>query len=501
MTPVSARGPLLRLILAIGLIGGLVGASECAAQASPPNIVLIVADDLGYGDLGSYGQETIQTPHLDRMAREGLRFTQFYAGSTVCAPSRSVLMTGLHTGHTPIRGNEEVFPIGQAPLPDSARTVAEVLSGAGYHTGAFGKWGLGAPDTEGMPTEQGFDAFFGYLGQRRAHFYWPEFLFAASKGEAARRVPLEGNAVEDNPEEHPGSGPPTQRGTYSHDAIMERALSFIEQSAEQEQPFFAYLPATIPHAALTVPERALAPYTDADGNSIFEETPFEGGHYTAQPMPKAAYAAMISHLDASVGQVMERLTELGVAENTIVLFTSDNGPHEEGGYDPEVFNSNGPLRGIKRDLYEGGIRVPLIAWGPGGRVPSGQTSDYVGYFGDFLATFAELAGADVPKPNDSVSMVPVLTGRAAQQQTHDYLYWEFHGRGGRKAVRQGSWKAVQYDMGEHPDAPVELYDLAADPGEEQNVASQHPDVVREMKHLMDTSHTESPLFDFGQQAY
>ncbi len=473
--------------LGLGLLGILFFAVGCEApdsespDAPRPNIVLIVADDLGYGDLGSYGQQQIQTPHLDRMAREGLRFTQFYAGSTVCAPSRSVLMTGQHTGRTPIRGNNPVLPIGQKPLPDTAITVAEVLQNAGYRTGAFGKWGLGAPGTEGVPHRQGFDSFFGYNDQRRAHFYWPEFLFRSNR-DSLWRVPLEGNKVNGNPERHPGSGPPVEKGTYSHDAIMDRAISFIDAQSQAEQPFFAYLPVTIPHAALSVPEAALDPYTDEDGNSIFDETPHTGGHYTDQSMPKATYAAMVTHLDQGVGRILDRLEAQGVAENTLVLFTSDNGPHAEGGYDPSYFNSNGDLRGFKRDLYEGGIRVPQIAWWPG-HVEAGTTTDLPSYFPDYMATFATLAGTEPPEEIESFSLVPTLRGEPTSETTREALYWEFKDQ---QAVRSGRWKAVRQPLGS---GTVELYDLNADPDESDDVAEAHPEVVQQMEDRMDAAHT------------
>jgi arylsulfatase A-like enzyme len=393
-------------------------------------------------------------------------------------------MTGQHTGRTPIRGNEEVHPIGQQPLPDSSVTVAEVLRDAGYTTGAFGKWGLGAPGSEGVPHRQGFDRFFGYIGQRRAHFYWPEFLFESTE-DSLRRVPLEGNRVNDTSTPdfpHPGSGPPLERGTYSHDAIMERALSFIDEQAESDRPFFAYLPITIPHASVVAPDSAFAPYLDADGNSIFDEEPFPGDHYTEQPMPKAAYAAMVTHMDRGVGRILDRLASRGIDENTLVLFTSDNGPHGEGGYQPEYFDSNGSLRGMKRDLYEGGIRVPQIAWWPG-RVEAGTTTDVPSYFGDYLRTFADLAGASAPDAIQSISLVPTLLGDTTQQATHDYLYWAFQGQ---QAVRQGRWKAVRDSIGGGPTA---LYDLDADPGESTDVADAHPDVVERLTGLMDEAHT------------
>jgi arylsulfatase A-like enzyme len=461
----------------------------------PPNIVLIVADDLGYGDLGAYGQQKIKTPRLDEMAREGMTFRAFYAGSTVCAPSRSVLVTGLHTGHTPIRGNKPVMAedgqvIGQEPLPAETVTIAEVLGEAGYATGAFGKWGLGGLGSTGVPWEQGFDTFFGYLDQWRAHFYYPEFLFRNSE-----RVPLEGNEVREN-EDPPlaGAGQPIQRSVYSHDRIAEEALSFIED--HQRRPFFLYVPFAIPHLELLVPEDAMARYQDESGQSVFPETPYPPGHhYSPQEEPRAAYAAMISHMDRDVGRILDKLEALGLAENTLVIFTSDNGPvNNVGGTDPTFFDSNGPLRGFKRDLYEGGLRVPLIAWAPG-RVPAGATSYHTGYAGDFMATFAEWAGMSptaLPDSLDSVSMVPSLLGRPEQQRAHDYLYWEFYYGGGTKqAVRKGRWKAVRQPMltGE-----VELYNLQEDLSERRNVAPGQPAIVEEMKRIMSEAHTPSSLW-------
>ena len=478
-------------VLLVALLLGLAPFDAARAQEAdsasapsdgrPPNIVFIMADDLGYGDLGSYGQAKIRTPNLDRMAAEGTRFTQFYAGSTVCAPSRSVLMTGQHTGHTPIRGNREVRPIGQAPLPEAAVTLAEVLQGAGYATGAFGKWGLGSAGSEGAPWRQGFDLFFGYLGQRRAHFYYPEFLF---HNEA--RVPLEGNEVAaDAPV--PGAGHPVRRGLYSHDVIADSALAFIE--AHRDRPFFLYVPFTIPHAELLAPGDAMAAYTDENGESVFEEVPFEGGHYSAQPVPRAAYAAMVSRLDRDVGRILDMLAALGLAENTVVFFTSDNGPHRAGGNDPDFFDSNGPLRGIKRDLYEGGIRVPMIAWGPG-RVPAGEVSEQVWAMWDVLPTAAALAGAGLPPDVDGISMAEAVTG-GVQPQEHAYLYWEFYEGGSAQAVRVGRWKAVRQPM---LTGRIELYDLDADVGEARDVADQYPDVVGRVERIMEQAHTPSPAW-------
>jgi arylsulfatase A-like enzyme len=448
-----------------------------------PNIVFIMADDLGYGDIGPFGQTKIHTPRLDAMAREGTRFTSFYAGSPVCAPSRSTLMTGQHTGHTPIRGNKEAQPLGQLPLPDDAVTLAEVLKARGYATGGFGKWGMGDSGTEGVPTKQGFDEFFGYLDQRRAHFYYPEFLI---RGE--ERVPLP-NRVKEEPRS-PGAGPATVRAVFSEDTIVGAALSFIDR--HKEGPFFLYLPFTIPHAELQPPQDAFAPYLRPDGSSIFPETPFPGPHYGAQAMPHAAYAAAVSRMDRDVGRVLDRLKELGLDDNTLVIFTSDNGPSIEGGSDPEFFASSGPYRGHKRDVYEGGIREPMIARWPG-RVPAGATSDHVWAMWDVFPTFAALAGAKVHAGIDGLDMTAALTGKGTAPQ-HDHLYWEFHELGGKQAVRRGNWKAVRLGLIKNPDAPVELYDLSTDPGETRDLAAQHPDVARELKAIMVREHVDSTLF-------
>ncbi len=457
-----------------------------------PNIIYILADDLGYGDLGSFGQENIHTPNLDRMAEEGMRFTNHYAGSTVCAPSRSSLMTGLHTGHTPIRGNKEILPIGQYPLQYGTVTIPKILSEAGYATGGFGKWGLGYPGSEGVPSYQGFDEFFGYLGQRRAHFYYPEFLFRDIKGQQLERVYLEGNKVRDNPERHPGSGQAIQAEKYSADVINEEALKFIEKN--KDDPFFLYLPSLIPHAELAVPDEELALYLDENGESIFQEEPFEGNHYTAQPMPRAVYAAMVSRLDRHVGQIMDKLEELGISSNTLVIFTSDNGSHSAGGYHYSMNDSNAPFRGGKRDLYEGGIRVPTIAWWPG-KIEPGSTSDHISYFPDMMPTFSQLANTYIPPNIDGISMVPTLLGEGNQEQ-HEYLYWEFHEQGGKQAVRKGDWKAVRLGVFENADGLIELYNLKEDIAEEYNLADQHPDIIKEMDQIMRKAHMPSEVFPF-----
>lgn len=463
-----------------------------------PNIIYIMADDLGYGDLGSYGQKNILTPNLDRMAEEGMRFIRHYAGSTVCAPSRASLMTGLHTGHAPVRGNREIMPVGQYPLQYGTVTLPGILRDAGYVTGGFGKWGLGYPGSEGQPTVQGFDRFFGFMCQRRSHFFYPEFLFDDAAGESVQCYILEGNEVEDASTENfqrPGSGPPVTRARYSQDVIQEKALQFIDENSES--PFFLYYPTQIPHASLTVPEETLQMYLDENGESIFEEdTSYPFGGYTHQEKPLAAYAAMVTHLDMHIGKLIDKLNEKGIADNTLVIFTSDNGSYTEGGYHYSMHDSNAPLRGGKRDLYEGGIRVPMIAWWPG-MVESGSESDHISYFPDVLPTLSELAGAYSPPGIDGISMVPTLLG-SGEQAEHDYLYWEFHEQGGKQAVRQGKWKAVRLDVRGNPESPIELYNLENDISEENDIADQNPEIVEKMDSIMKEAHVPSeifPLFD------
>jgi len=448
--------------LAMSLRPGRVHAADTAGK---PNIVYIIADDLGYGDLGCYGQRHFGTPNIDRLAAEGLKFTQHYAGSTVCAPSRCVLVTGLHTGHSYIRGNREHKPIGQEPIPAHTITVAKRLKAAGYATGAFGKWGLGYPGSEGDPIRQGFDEFFGYNCQRNAHRYYPDHLFHND-----RKVALDGK-------------------TYSHGLIMARALDFIRR--HKARPFFCFMPVTIPHAAMQVPEQYVAPFRET-----FSQFAGVVGRYagTETKNPVAAFAGMMTVLDESVGQVLALLKELGLDENTVVMFTSDNGPHREGGHKPEFFNSNGPLKGLKRDLTEGGIRVPMLARWPG-RIRPGTTTDHVSAFWDVLPTLCDLAGAASPTGIDGISLMPTLLGQADRQKPHTYLYWEFHERGGKRAVRKGRWKAIQRDLNKTP-GPVLLFDLATDLGEEHDVADAHPEIVAEIKRLFAAAHTRSAIWKF-----
>ena len=445
-----------------------------------PNIVFILADDMGYGDLSCYGQTWFQTPHIDHLAEEGIKFTRHYAGSTVCAPSRSSLMTGQHTGHTFIRGNKEWKPEGQYPLESAAVTIAEVLKEAGYVTGAFGKWGLGYPGSEGDPNNQGFDEFFGYNCQRVAHHYYPYHLWYNQE-----KVMLEGNQGK-------------KTGQYGPDVIHEQALKFLEKN--KETPFFMFYPSIIPHAELFAPEEYMEKYRGkfdpeksyqgVDGGENYRQ-----GAYGSQPEGHAAFAAMINVLDDQVGEIVAKLKETGVYENTLILFSSDNGPHLEAGADPDYFDSNGIFRGYKRDLYEGGIRVPMLAiWK--NRIAPGTTTDHVSAFWDLLPTLAEITGTEAPESIDGISFLPTLLGNEKQQKEHRYLYWEFYERGGRKALRKGNWKLVQYQVKNPEKTTTELYNLEKDPGEKNDLAATHSEMVKELTQLMNSAHAPSGIFKF-----
>ena len=417
-----------------------------------PNIIFVVADDLGYGELGCYGQALIRTPNLDRMAAEGVRFTDCYAGSTVCAPSRCALMTGRHTGHCHVRGNALV------PLRPEDLTVAEVLKGAGYATGLIGKWGLGEPKTTGLPNRKGFDYFFGYLNQAHAHDYYPDHLFRNE-----RRVALPANRA-------------GGKGEYSHDIFTRQALDFVHREAGG--PFFLYLAYTIPHANNELGAKA------GNGMEVPGDEPYSDKRW---PQAQKNQAAMITRLDRDLGTLVHLLQELGLDQDTIVFFTSDNGPHHEGGADPAFFKSSGRLRGFKRDLYEGGIRVPMIVRWPGVIAP-GRVSDQVWAFWDFLPTATRIAGIAPPPGLDGISMLPALLGR--KQRNHEYLYWEFFERGFEQAIRMGRWKAVRHASGK----PLELYDLETDLGEKKNVAHERPTTLRAIEKLLASARTESPEF-------
>lgn len=477
------RRDAVKLLVACGacsVIGPACRNQKGGMGRTRPNIILILADDLGYGDLSCYGQTRFQTPNIDKLAANGKRFTDFYSGSTVCAPSRSSLMTGEHTGHTPIRGNKAVQPEGQHPLPAGVTTVAHLLKEAGYATGAFGKWGLGYPGSEGDPNDQGFDEFFGYNCQRYAHNYYPRHLWHNQE-----RVIIEGNAG-------------TKTGTYAPDLIHEKSLRFIEKN--KNKPFFLFIPSIIPHAELFAPE----PYLKKHRGNFGVEKPYKGqdeespryrnGGYGSQEEPRAAFAAMVNLLDDQVGKIIAKVEELDLAGNTIILFSSDNGPHREGGADPDYFDSNGEFRGYKRDLYEGGIRVPMIASWPG-KIEPGSISQHVSAFWDFLPTFCQMAGTKPPAEIDGLSILPALLGRKGQKK-HAYLYWEFYERGGSQAVRMGDWKGVRLNVKENPDGPIELYDLKADPGETTDLAEPYPDIAGQISALMKEAHTPSDVFFF-----
>lgn len=439
-----------------------------------PNIILIVADDLGYGDLGCYGQERIKTPFLDQMAADGMRFTQFYGGSTVCAPSRCSLMTGLHTGHCRIRGNDDVL------LEPEDTTIAELLKEAGYTTGCIGKWGIGHPPPPDDPAKNGFDYFFGYLSMWHAHNYYTDFLW--KNGE---KIPLR-NKVR-HPETHyrPAQielvGVATERVDYSHDLFTEQALEFIENN--QEQPFFLYLPYTIPHANSEAGDKGM----EVPDYGIYENEDW--------PEPQKGHAAMISRMDRDVGRLLAKLKALGLDERTLVIFTSDNGPPRAGGNDPDFNDSNGPLRGIKRDLYEGGIRVPMIARWPA-QIDQRVVNDHVSAFWDFLPTFTELAGAQPLEDIDGISMLPALLGHPVAQKQHEYLYWEFHEGGFVQAVRMGDWKGVRFGG----KGGLELYNLRTDIGEKKDISGQHPDIVGKIEAYIETARTFSEFWPVSKTA-
>lgn len=445
-------------------------ANNMEAKDHQPNVIYIMADDLGIGDLGCYGQRFIKTPAIDSLAKNGVCFAQHYSGCTVSAPSRCSLMTGKHTGHSYIRGNKPVMIEGTRfdyPLADEEITVAEIMKKHNYQTACIGKWGLGGPGTEGHPNNQGFDYFFGYLGQANAHKYYPQFLY-----ENQKRVNLD-------------------KKVYSHDLIMQKAFDFIKDN--KDNSFFLYLTPTIPHAELIVPDNQLMGY---DG--MFDEKPFKGTKsYCAQNKPRATYAAMVSRLDNDVRKLVEILKENGSLENTIIVFTSDNGTHIEGGHDPFAFNSSGGFRGHKRDMYEGGIRTPFIVQWPS-KIAPGTVSYHISAFWDFMATICDLLGESLPVNSDGISYLPELTGEK-EQVKHDYLYWEFHEGKGNQAVLKDNWKLIKFNVDNPSKSYYELYNLNSDPTEQLNVAGQFPSLVDELKKIMDKSHTHNRIYEFDYE--
>jgi arylsulfatase A-like enzyme len=438
--------------------------AQSPAQARKPNIIWIMADDMGYGDAGCYGQRQIKTPNIDKLAAQGMRFTQAYAGAPVCAPSRCTLMMGMHTGHGVIRGNSKQS-IGLGDI-----TVAEVLKGAGYATALVGKWGLGGEGQPGIPTHKGFDFFYGYIDQTMAHNSYPTFLVRNDQREKLRNVvPNEGQYAQ---------GVASEKIDFSNGLMIDEALKFIDQN--KDKPFYLYYSPTLPHAnneahIVEVPDLGI--YKDMDW-----------------PMPQKAYAAAITLLDAQVGQIMDRLAADHLDNDTVVFFTSDNGPHQEGQNDAKFFQSSGPLRGIKREVYEGGIREPMIIRYPG-KVKPGTTCDLVWAFWDFLPTAADIAGAKTPPNLDGISIAPTILATAQPQKQHEYLYWEFHEGGFKQGIRMGDWKAVRLGTKQ----PVQLFDLSKDIGEAKNVAEEHPDIVQKVTGLFTSARVDNPNWPIREQ--
>ena len=478
------------LILPFLMIAGAVTA------LTKPNVIFILADDLGYRELGSYGQKKILTPNLDQLAKAGMRFTRHYSGSAVCAPSRCVLLTGKHPGHAFIRNNGEVQPEGQRPIPASEFTLAEMFKREGYNTGAFGKWGLGGPGTEGDPMNQGFDRFFGYNCQRHAHSYYPDYLWSdRNKVSLANNPPIAGHASfpQGADTNNPQSYNRFKGKQYAPDLINQEVLSFIE--ANKDNPFFLYYPTIIPHLALHVPDEELRPYLALGWN----DPPFtkaNGYGYTPHYTPRAAYAAMITRMDRYIGNVLKLLDELSLAQNTIVVFTSDNGAtHLKQEVDYDFFESVGNLRGLKGSLYEGGIRVPLLVKWPE-KIKGGSVSDKLSGFEDWLVTFHELIEAKEPLStvHDGHSLGLDLLGKSFPQRK--FLYREFSGYGGQQAVWMGKWKGVRQNLlrKKNESLKLELYNLSADESESKDLASKHPNIVSKIEKIMAQEHIPSPEF-------
>lgn len=475
-----------RIALCSAVLAVLATGGAAEAKDRPPNVVLIMADDLGYAEIGCFGQKLIKTPVLDGLAQQGMRLTSFYSGSPVCAPARCTLMTGKHGGHAFIRSNANppgrerdpergLFP-GQIPIPDEEVTLGELFKQQGYATGAVGKWGLGFEGSSGDPNRQGFDLFFGYLCQFHAHNHYPRFLWRNDK-----KIPL------------PGNDRGETGAIHSQEKFSEEALGFLR--SHKDEPFFLYLPFIIPHVSIQAPEEWMAMYRGKLGDDPeFQGNPLD---YVHQATPHAGYAAMVSYMDHEIGRILDEIDKLGLTGDTIVMFTSDNGPTHGrvGGADSAFFHSTGPFNGLKGQVYEGGIRVPTIVRWPG-HVPAGTESDAPGYFPDLMPTFMELTGGSrsVPSGIDGVSLAPTLLDRPGDQKEHDYLFWEFQGYGGQQAVRMGKWKGIRTDLVRRRDTSIKLYNLAADPGELLDVSADHPEVVARVQKIMDEAHEPSEQF-------
>lgn len=507
------RREFLKTASMAGTLPVMTGLGCSTRSERKPNIIFIMADDLGYAELGCYGQEKIETPNIDALAKAGKKFTQFYSGSPVCAPARCVLMTGKHAGHAHIRGNDEwrergeVWNYaaavddpnleGQRPLPAGTQTVGRLLQSAGYKTAIVGKWGLGAPLTDGIPTKQGFDFFYGYNCQRQAHIFFPKHLWKNEE-----KVWLDNELVLPGTKLDQGADPLDEKSyakfwqnQYSPDLMFEEITGFVNEN--RDNPFFLYWATTIPHVALQAPPKWVEYYVKKFG----DEKPYLGERgYLPHRYPHAAYAAMVSYLDEQVGMLVKQLKELGIYDNTLIMFTSDNGPSYAGGADSEWFESAKPFSSAmgrcKGNVYEGGIRVPLVAcWE--GRINPGTTSDHMAAFYDVLPTFCDIAGVEVPEDTDGISFLPALLGK--EQQEHEYLYWEFPAYGGQQAVRMGRWKGVRRDISKG-NLTIELYDLEKDIAETTDVAAQFPEVVAKIEEIMKKEHTPAEIDRFKMAA-
>ena len=505
----------LLLIISLAVISCRYSRNEDSDTAfRPPNVIYVYADDLGYGELGSYGQDKIKTPNLDRMAAEGMRFTRHYTGTPVCHPARAILMTGQHAGHVYIRGNYSIGggydkEGGNMPLPKGSSTIGDLMQDAGYTTGAIGKWSLGAAGSIGEPVNLGFDYFYGYLNQSQAHNYYPQYLRENDKWDTlpndyfVPRARLEENAS-------PLAFEAFEGKTYAPDKMTEKAIEFINKN--KEQPFFLYLPYPIPHGPITIPSDSEA-YNMYRANGVVAKNVLdkEAVHemrvpwdtvaylgdegYTPHPQPRAAYAAMITQLDMYVGEIMQQIKELGLDDNTIIMFSSDNGTTFNAGVEADFFNSTGELRGLKMDLFEGGIRVPFIARWPG-HIPKGEVTDHISVQYDMMATLADLVNLDAPE-NDGVSMLPTLLGQEDKQKKHDFLYFEYPGDGGQLAIIINNWKGIKANMKENPDAKWQLYNLQNDIAESKNVAAEHPAIVVRMDSIVQREHEPSHIQEWN----
>lgn len=483
-------------LLSLG-VGLLPGCKPKDLSTQKPNIILIMADDLGYNELESYGQKIIKTPRLDQLAAEGMRFTDFYAGSPVCAPSRCVLLTGQHTGHAYVRDNYELGGYtdetegGQLPLLPETQTIGKLLKERGYRTGIIGKWGLGGPGSTGVPNEQGFDYFYGYLCQKQAHNYYPSHLWENQHWDTlANEFFMAHQKLEGDPDDL-NSYEKYKGKDYAPDKMRDRALQFIRDN--KDSSFFLYLPFTVPHLSIQVPddEPSLGFY-----KKIIPDTPYVGNKgYLPHQFPRAGYAAMITRMDRDIGKIIELLNELQLDDNTIIIFTSDNGPTYGGigGSDTEYFESNKPFSGLKGSVYEGGIRVPMIVWWPG-KTTAGSVSGHVSAFQDILPTLLEIVGGPEPQNLDGISFLPTLFN--SEQPEHEYLYWEFPAYGGQQAIRMGKWKALRKNLKKDTKAPIELYDLEIDVAELHDMADQHPELIKEIENILQTARTPSDTFEF-----